>query len=111
MNAAAKFLNRGSVSRQGALTVFFTRTQRILSLFLFMIFMSAFSIIYITNTARDLHANLYQSRSEFSRLYGQQGQLLLERSTLAMQARVQRAAETTLHMIVPGHQAVVLIRE
>ena len=107
MNAAAKLLNQGSLSRQGVLALFFTRTQRILSLFLLMIFMSAFSIIYITNAARDLNASLYQSRSEYSRLYGQQGQLLLERGTLGMQARVQRRAETTLNMIIPGHQAVV----
>lgn len=111
MNAAAKLLNQGSLSRHWALALFFTRTQWILSFFLCLIFMSAFSIIYITNSARDLNANLYQSRSEFSRLYGQQGQLLLERSTLGMQARVQRVAERTLSMIIPGHQAVVMIHE
>jgi cell division protein FtsL len=111
MNAAAKFLNQGTLSRHWALAVFFTRTQVVLSVFLFMIFMSAFSIIYTTNSARDLHANLHQSRYEYSRLYGQQGQLLLERSTLGMQARIQQVAEKTLNMIIPGHQVVVMIHE
>jgi len=114
MNAAAKLLhqvNQGSLSRHWVLTVFLTRTQWVLSLGLFLIFMSAFSIIYTTNTARDLNASLYQSRSDYSRLYGQQGQLLLERSTQGSQARVQRAAEKTLNMIIPGHQAVVMIHE
>jgi cell division protein FtsL len=111
MNAAAKLLNQGTLSRHWALAVFFTRAQLILSVFLFMIFMSAFSIIYTTNTARDLHASLYQTRYEYSRLYGQQGQLLLERSTMGMQARVERVAERTLNMIMPSRQSVVMIHE
>jgi cell division protein FtsL len=111
MNAAAKLLNQGSVTRYWALAVFLTRTQLLTSVFLGMIFLSAFSIIYTTNMARELHANLYQSRSDYSRLYGQQGQLLLERSTLGMQARVERVAERTLNMIMPSHQSVVMVHE
>ncbi|HSW70873.1 MAG TPA: cell division protein FtsL [Gammaproteobacteria bacterium] len=111
MNAAAKLLNQGVLSRQGALTFFFTRTHLVLSVFLCMIFMSAFSIIYTINAARDLHASLYQSRDEYSRLYAQQGQLLLERSTLGMQARVERVAEKTFNMIVPEHPTMVMIHE
>lgn len=111
MNAAAKLLNQGTLSRHWALSVFLTRTQGLLSVFLFMIFMSAFSIIYTTNLARDLHASLYQGRYEYSRLYAQQGQLLLERSTLGMQARIQRVAEKTLGMMLPDHQSVVVIHQ
>lgn len=111
MNAAAKFIHQETLSRHWVLASFFTRSQLILSLCLFMIFMSAFAIIYITNTTRDLHAGLYQGRSEYSRLYGQQGQLLLEKSTLAMQARVQHLAERGLNMIIPGHESVVMVKE
>lgn len=111
MNAAAKLLTQSSLSRQGMLALFFTRTQRLLSFFLFLVFMSSLSVIYMTNLTRDLNAGLYQSRSEYSRLYGQQGQLLLERSTLGMQARVERTAEKTFNMIMPAHPVVVLVRE
>jgi cell division protein FtsL len=111
MNAAAKFLNQRTLSRHWVLASFFTRAQLVLSIFLCMIFMSAFSIIYTTNAARDLHASLYQGRYEHNRLYAQQGQLLLEKSALAMQARVQQVAEHTLNMIIPGHQSVVMIHE
>ena len=111
MNAAAKLLNQGLFSRQGVLTLFFTRMQFVLSVFLGMIFMSAFSIIYTTNTARDLHASLYQSRYEYSRLYAQQEQLFLERSTLGMQARIERVAESAFNMVVPDHPSVVVIHE
>ncbi len=111
MNAAAKLLNQSTLSRHWALSVFLTRTQWLLSGFLFLIFMSAFSIIYTTNSARDMHASLYQGRYEYSRLYAEQGQLLLERGTLGMQARIQRVAERSLGMVVPNHQSVVMIHE
>lgn len=111
MNAAAKFLNQRTLSRNWVLATFLTRTQLILSLFLFMNFMAAFGIIYIANISRGLHASLHQGRNENSRLYAQQGQLLLERSTLGMQARIQRVAEHTLGMVVPGRQLVVMIHE
>ena len=111
MNAAAKFLPQGTLSRHWVLASFFTRSQLILSFFLLMIFMSAFSVIYIANTTRDLQASLQQGQNEYNRLYSQQGQLLLEKSTLAMQARVQQVAERTLHMIIPGHPLVVMVHE
>jgi cell division protein FtsL len=111
MNAAAKFLNEGVISRNWVLAVFFTRTQMTLTVSLLMIFMSAFSVIYTTNSARDLQASLYQMRHDFSRLYGQQEQLLLERSTLSMQAHVQHVAEKNLNMMIPDHISVAMIRE
>lgn len=111
MNAAAKFLNQRTLSRHWVLAVFFTRTQVMLSLVLSLVFMSAFSIIYIANNTRDLHASLHQGRYEHSRLFAEQGQLLLERSTLGMQARIQRVAEKTLNMVVPNHQTVAMIHE
>jgi cell division protein FtsL len=111
MNAAAKFLSQRTMSRNWVLVSFFTRTQLVLSIFLFMVFMSAFSIIYIANITRGLHASLHQGRYEHSRLFAQQGQLLLERSTLGMQARIQHVAERTLGMVVPNHQSVVMIHE
>lgn len=111
MNAAAKFVNQGTLSRQWVLTVFFTRTQVMLSVSLFMIFMTAFSVVYITNASRDLHASLYQGRSEYNHLYAEQGQLLLEQGTLGMEARVQHVAERTLNMMIPDRQSVVMIHE
>ncbi|HVY53962.1 MAG TPA: cell division protein FtsL [Gammaproteobacteria bacterium] len=111
MNAAAKFLSQRTTSRSWVLASFFTRTQLILSMFLFTVFMSAFSIIYIANISRNLHANLHQGKYEHSRLYAQQEQLLLEQSTLGMQARIQHIAERTLNMVVPSHQSVVMIHE
>jgi cell division protein FtsL len=111
MNAAAKFLYHKTLSRHWVLASFFTRSHILLSVILFMIFMSAFSIIYITNATRDLHASLYTGSSEHNSLYAQEGQLILEKSTLGMQARVQRVAEQTLSMIIPGHQSVVMVHE
>ncbi|HLF67170.1 MAG TPA: cell division protein FtsL, partial [Gammaproteobacteria bacterium] len=60
---------------------------------------------------RDMHAALHQGRYDNSRLYLQEEQLLLERGTLGMQARVQRVAEHALNMMMPNHQSVVMIHE
>lgn len=111
MNAAARLFNQNALSRNWVLAVFLTRTQFLFSVVLMLVFLSAFSIVYITNAARDLHAGLYQSRVENDQLYGQEEQLLLERSTLSMQARVQQVAERTLNMVIPEHQSVVMINE
>jgi len=111
MNAAGRLLNRDVLSPNWVLAVFLTRTQLSFAVFLFLVFMSAFSVVYMTNLARDLQANLHQSQAENAQLFSQQGQLLLERSTLSMQARVQQVAEQKLNMLIPDHQSVVKIHE
>ncbi len=44
-------------------------------------------------------------------LHVQRGQLLLERSTWMMQARIQPIAENKLGMIIPDHKSVVIVHE
>jgi cell division protein FtsL len=44
-------------------------------------------------------------------MYIQRGQLLLERSTWIMQARIQKMAENKLDMVIPDHQSTVVVRE
>lgn len=111
MNAAAKLLNQRLFARHWITVSFFGRSQLTLSVFLFMTFMSAFSIIYMANLTRALHANLYQGKDEYAHLYAQQEQLILEKSTLAMQARVQKIAEKSLNMVVPDNQSVIMVQE
>jgi cell division protein FtsL len=109
MNAAARLVHQNVLSRQFVLTHFLTREQ-ITAMFLSLcLLISALSVVYVTHVTRILNANYQHNMVEQDRLQVQRGQLLLERSTWMMQARIQQAAEDKLGMVVPDHQSVVVI--
>lgn len=68
---------------------------------------SALSVIYTANEVRSLCADLQRARAEQNTLHLEWEQLTLEKSTLTMQARVERFAETRLDMIVPDVRSTV----
>lgn len=111
MNAAGRLVSQSSVSKTWVLSVVLARMQMSTLILTLAVLTSALSMVYITNVARGLNANLQQSLVEHDRLQVQWGQLLLEKSTLTMQARVQQTAENKLDMVVPDSQSVVIINE
>lgn len=111
MNAAARLVHQGVISRHLVLTHLLTRQQIALVLIGMGVLLSALSIIYVTQVTRVMHATYQHNLVEQSRLQVARGQLLLERSTWMMQARVQQIAENQLGMMVPNHKSVVIIHE
>lgn len=109
MNAAARLLNQGVLSRGWVVSVFLTRFDISLFVLISAVLMSALSLVYMTNSVRSLNANIEQAYAEHDQLHIQRGQLLLEKSSLTMQARVQDVAEDHLDMIVPEGKAVVVV--
>lgn len=109
MNAAARFLNQGALSRSWVVSVIWARFEFSLFALIFTVLMSALSLIYVTNSVRGLNASIQQTLTEHDQLRIQHGQLLLERSTLTMQAHVQTVAENHLNMVVPEGKAVVMV--
>jgi cell division protein FtsL len=63
----------------------------------------------MTNANRSLNATLQQTFVERDQLHKEWERLLLEKSTLLMQARIQTLAENQLDMVVPEGKAVVVI--
>ena len=61
-------------------------------------------MIYVTHVTRIMHASCQHSLVEQDRLHVKRGQLLLERSTWMMQARIQQIAENKLGMVIPDQQ-------
>jgi len=108
MNAAARF-NQGVLSRGWAISVFLTRVQFSTLIVGLTILSSALMMVYITNCTRCLNASLQQSLVDRDHLYVQHGQLLLEKSTWMMQARVQQIAEDKLGMVVPTGKSVIIV--
>lgn len=111
MNSAARLLNQGALSRGWVVSVILGRFQGVLAALTFACLLSALSLIYVTNEVRSLHAALQQSVGERDHLTVEWGQLLLEKSTWLMQARVQQVAERRLNMTIPNNKTVVTINE
>lgn len=111
MNAAARLLNQGVLPRSWVISTFFNKSQVPLVMMVFAVLVSALGVIYVTNTARSLNANIQQAMTERQQLHVQWGQLLLEKSTWTMQARIQHTAEGKLNMVVPNSKSVVVINE
>ena len=109
MNAAARLLNQGVLSRGWVVSVFLTRFDISLFVLISAVLISALSLVYVTNSVRSLNANIEQLYAEHDQLHIQRGQLLLEKSTLTMQAHIQDVAEDHLNMVVPEGKAVVVV--
>ena len=99
--SGSKVLSRGAA---GALV---DRLSFTLPILLVAMVFSALSVIYISNEVRSMSAGLQHARAERIALHMEWEQLTLEKSTLIMQARVQRFAENRLGMTMPDVQSVV----
>jgi len=111
MNSAARLLNQGSLSRGWVFSLILGRFQFALAALTFASILSALSLVYVTNEVRSLNAAIQQSIADRDHLTVEWGQLLLEKSTWLMQARVQKIAEQRLNMVVPNNKSVVMINE
>lgn len=111
MNAAARLLNQGELSRGWVVSVFFARFHLTLFVLLVVMLSSALSLVYVTNYTRNLNAHIQQAMVEQDRLVLQYSQLLLEKSTLLMQARVEDVAQNKLKMVMPTNKTRVMIDE
>lgn len=110
MNAAARLVHQGALSRHLALTHLLSIKQIGVLILALSVLLSGLSIIYATHVTRVMHANYQHNLQEQDRLHVQRGQLLLERSTWMMQARIQHMAENQ-GMVVPNNKSVVIIHE
>lgn len=111
MNAAARLVHQGALTRQYLFVLSLTRRQMAVVMLATAVLLSALGTIYMTHVSRLLHANYQRSLFEQDRLHIEHGQLLLERSAWMMQGRIQQLAENKLGMIVPDHKSVVIVQE
>lgn len=109
MNAAARLFNQGELSRSWVVSLFFTQFQFKLFACVFILLLTALSLVYVTNTTRSLNASYQQLHIENEHLHKEWGQLLLEKSSLTMQARVQKSAESKLNMVVPDGKSLIVV--
>jgi cell division protein FtsL len=111
MNAAARLLSQGSLSRGWVLSVILTRVPFTVLTLIAAVLVSALSVVYVTNTTRSLNANIQQTLAERNHLHIQWGQLILEKGTWIAPARVQKIAEEQLEMTALDSKSVVIVNE
>jgi len=111
MNAAARLVHQNMLTGHFLRIHFLSRQYIMMGILMLAVLLSALSVIYVTHVTRILHANYQHHLTEQDRLHMERGQLLLERSTWMMQARVQQFAEQKLGMIIPDSRSVVVVLE
>ncbi|WP_339339461.1 cell division protein FtsL [uncultured Oceanicoccus sp.] len=79
-------------------------------LVLLLVVASALGVIYSSYKSRQLFSALQQQNRQAVRLEEDWGRLLLERSTWASHARIERLAKSELTMVVPTPEATIVVR-
>lgn len=111
MNTAARFLSQSTISRTWIVSILLAKAQWSTFILIIAACISALSIVYVTNSTRCLNASLQQIVVEREQLHVKWSQLLLEKSTLITQSRVQQVASEKMDMIVPNNKSIVIINE
>ncbi|MDP3560175.1 MAG: cell division protein FtsL [Legionellaceae bacterium] len=109
MNAAARVIHQSNFFTGHLSEVRLTFGQFFILFLLSVVLCNALAIIYTTNINRTM---FNQIQGEFQRnhsLLVEQGQLMLEKASLAAPARVEAVAEQKLGMFLPAQHAIHLI--
>ncbi|MDG1773176.1 MAG: cell division protein FtsL [Oceanicoccus sp.] len=79
-------------------------------LVLLLVVVSALGVIYSSYKSRQLFSEVQQQNREAMRLEEDWGRLLLEQSTWASHARIERLAKSELKMVVPAPETIIVVK-
>lgn len=109
MNTAVRVFDQNRF--QGSLPLLRLQRPKLTNIVLITVLLiSAFTVLYIKDMNRRLFIEYQDLQSNHDKLYQEWGKLLLEQSTWATQARVQKIAQSRLGMSVPSTQEVTVLR-
>lgn len=111
MNTAVRALSHSSAITEKTTWKLPSREILIVAALLTGIFISSLGVIYDQAMNRILFSQLQSLQKSRDNLYLEWGQLLLEQSTWATQARVQNIAQKDLSMYFPNQKNVVVVNE
>ncbi|MGK0498846.1 MAG: cell division protein FtsL [Oceanicoccus sp.] len=72
---------------------------------------SSIGVVYSSYKSRQLFSYLQQQSRQAMRLEEDWGRLLLEQSTWASHARIERLAKSELNMVVPDPEAIIMVEQ
>ncbi len=82
-----------------------------ISIFISLIVSSAIIVLINAHETRQMYKRIYELQQEQQALHVMRGQLLIERSSLATPARVERRAHEELLMFVPDVADIRVIEQ
>lgn len=109
MNAAAKVINQSNIFNGHLADMHMSKTSYFLMIIMLAVLVSAFGVIYSTNSYRSAFSQVEQEEQQKHFLELQWGQLLLEQSSLATPARVEEFARSKLKMTLPDSKNSYLL--
>lgn len=111
MNSAAKVITRQYTgTRLSWLSLTASPYQWVVNGLIFLILLSSLLVVIVTNEARVNFQNLQHAQSQQDQLKTQYGQLVLEKSTLLTQARIEELAQSKLQMTAPKTKKMVVLK-
>lgn len=111
MIAETNVLTRQTYAKQKNPSVLITRYHVGVVILMVMVLLSGFGLVYMRDWGRQLFIQLESLQHQRDALYVEWGQLLLEQSTWATQARVQTIAVHELNMDYPQAKDIVMVKE
>ena len=110
MNSAAQTLSQTYSDRKTLTAGLFGHGHKKVLLLAVAIFFSCFFVVYIKDINRRLFVESQILTRDQNKFQTEYGQLLLEQSTWATQARIEKIATTKLNMQIPLQQKIVLVK-
>lgn len=109
MNAAARVIHQGTLFNGQLAEMHMSKSIYLFFVLLIAVLLSAFAVVYSTNTYRSTFSQLQQEEQQAHFLQLQWGQLLLEQTSLATPARVEELAKGKLKMSFPNALGTILL--
>ena len=109
MNAAARVINQSTLFNGHLADMHMSKSVYLMIVLLISVLVSAFAVIYSTNSFRLTLSQVQQEEQQTNILQLQWGQLLLEQSSLATPARVEEIALSKLKMTLPTRNNTYLL--
>ena len=86
-----------------------SRQGLLILVLLLMLLISAFSVVYVRDSQRELISDIQGLEIVHDNMLSQRSQLLLEQAAWRTQLRVQQVAEHQLGMVFPQKQTMIMV--
>ena len=111
MNVAVKTLNQSILNVRDWPMVVLDRKQWMIVIMSAMILVSAFFVVCMKDTNRQLMGELQTLENTQENLHNTWSQLLLEEGTWASQARIGEVAVQNLNMVQPKTKSIIVVED
>lgn len=109
MNASTRLYTSSTYVAQTSQKQFWTFSSFISLILLMLVFLSAFSIVYVRDYQRQLVTDLQGMEMAYDAMLTQRSQLLLEQAAFSTQTRIQDVAVQKLGMVFPQQEAIITL--